>query len=183
MKYLIYLLAIILLLGLNAGIFSSFQIKGVMPNLLLLFMVLFSLDRGDSETRDNADFLVIAFLSGLFLDFSSTTFFGSFALAFLLISLVLRLSSRHLLVFEMNWKYYSAALAVSLAALSFFIWFYNLLCFRLGWAAYLLDGKVLRSGYLISLVYNLLLLYPMYLFAESVKRGIAYLSVQFRKIK
>ncbi len=45
MKYFVYLIFIFLLFSLNIGVFSFFQIHGVIPNLLLFLVVLFALEK------------------------------------------------------------------------------------------------------------------------------------------
>jgi cell shape-determining protein MreD len=83
MKYLIYLFAIIILLAVNIGLFNNLQIKGQIPNLLFLMTLFFVLE------KKSYDFFFISMVSGLFLDFFSTSFFGSFTVALLTLSLLL----------------------------------------------------------------------------------------------
>src|SRR3989344_6272424 len=102
MKYLIYLISIIVLLGLNLGLFNNFQINGQIPNLLFLFCLCFSLEKsakgGSASGGIDYDFFFVSFISGLFLDFYSTSFFGGFTLAFLCLSFLLHLMATNVIV-------------------------------------------------------------------------------------
>ncbi|SRR6266404_3075175 len=176
MKYLIYLLAIIILLGLNIGLFNNLQIRGQMPNLLFLLALYFSLDKKDF------DFFFISLVSGLFLDFYSAGFFGAFAMAFLLVSLCVHIFVSNVLVFELNWKSLSLALAVALAMLDFLVWFFGLLAFKFSWTSQYSGFRIFLSAFPAGLLYNWLLLYPMYWFSNFLRRLVDNLSLHRRGI-
>ncbi len=169
MKYLIYLLAIIILLGINLGLFNYLQIQNQMPNLLLLLTLCFALEKKDY------DFFFIAFVSGLFLDFYSTGFFGQFTLAFLLAAFFLHIFA-NILALEQNFKTLSAALAVCVIFFNFFVWLYSFAAFKLNWTGEYLDFKMLLKGLAASLVYSWLLLYPVYLLSQFLKRSLDRLN-------
>ncbi len=160
MKYLIYTLTIIILLAINVGFFSTINL---MPNLLLIFLIFHSLD------KENNDFFFIALASGLLLDFYSATFTGTFMLSFLIVGLILHLLATNVIVLEINWKIMAVLSAATLALTDVLVWFFSWSAFKLGWAKYLIDISMLRHRFLVDLVCNLLLLYPMYLLAGFIK--------------
>lgn len=163
MKYFIYLLSIILLLAVNLGLFGQFQLWNNVPNLLFLWLMFFCLD------KDNYDFLFIAFFAGLFLDFYSAVFIGSFIFSFLLIGSWQRLLVNRIVAFEANWKLQLAMLVTSLQLLDLMVWLYNLLVSKAGWAALPLSLRAIENNFFPQLIYNLLLFYPMYVLYHFVK--------------
>ncbi len=176
MKYVIYLISIILLLGINLGLFTQIPLKGQIPNLLFLFALCASLEKKDF------DFFFISFVCGAFLDFYSTGFFGGFTLAFLTVSLCMHLVASNILVMEFNWKTLSAALAVSLLTVDIILCLYGFMAFKFNWTSGYTGFKIIMSGFIPSLVYNGLLLYPVYLFSNFVKRTLDNFRVRSRGV-
>ncbi len=174
MKYFIYTLAIILLLGVNLGLFNNLQIRGQIPNLLFLFVLCVALEKKD------LDFLLIALVSGLFLDFYSAGFFGGFAFIFLGLSFLGYFFVNYLVVLEMNWKTLSAALLVGLLLFNLFLWLYGLIAFKLNWTGQYVSFKIFLRAFPASFIYNCLLLYPMYLFVNWLRRFVDNLTIRRR---
>src|SRR5271155_5350447 len=119
MKYVIYLISIIVLLGLNVGLFSNLQIQGQIPNLLLLLTVYFALD------KKGYDFFFTAFVCGIFLDFFSPGFFGAFTVAFLILALAINALVNSLMLLEINWKSLTLLLLGALVVVNFSVWLYG----------------------------------------------------------
>ena len=176
MKYIFYLLAIIFLLSLNLGLFNNLQIKGQIPNLLFLFSLFFAFEKKD------LDFFFVSFFCGLALDFFSTTFFGSFTLSFLIITLGLNLFVNNFAVVELNWKTLSLSLLLCLFALDLLLWLYTAMAFKLNWTQDFSGFTQYLSVFAPSFFYNLLLLYPVYLFANFLKNFTDSLSVRRRSV-
>jgi rod shape-determining protein MreD len=176
MKYFIYLIAIIVILGLNLGIFNSLQLYGQIPNLLFLFMLFFALE------KQEYDFFFIALLSGLFLDFYSAGFFGAYTFAFLAVGLSAHLFANNLLVLEIDWKSLSLLLLISLIFFNLLLWVYQFLAFKLSWSGQYVNFNVFTSQFLVSFIYNWLLLYPMYLLFTFLRSFIQNLSVRRRGV-
>ena len=164
MKYLIYFFTVVLLFSLNVGVFSYFPIRGALPNLLLIFIVVIALLK-----EELPEIYFVAFLSGLFLDFSTGVFFGSFTLAFLLLSFLFSLVLERILSFEVNWKYVIAFLVVALFFVNACIFSYNWAAYHIGWAQFDIEIKVIRDQFLPAVFYNLLLLYPVYVVASKLR--------------
>jgi len=164
MKYLVYTIAIIILFSVNISLFPLLKINGYMPNLLLLLLVFFAVE------KEGQDFFFVALLGGLFVDVHSAVFFGSFTLAFLCCALILHLASSQIIIFELNWKYLAGVVIFSTLFVLIFVWFYNFLAIKLGWYAGDLDFKSLPGKFFTESVYNLLLFYPIKYLVFIVKQ-------------
>jgi len=176
MKYPIYLIAIIILLGVNLGLFNSLQIQSQIPNLLFLLTLFFALEKKDY------DFFFIALISGLFLDFYSGSFFGGFTLALLAVSLCAYLFATNVLVVEINWKTLSLALLAALVFLNLIIWAYQLAAFKLGLSFQYTGIKIFVSKFLVGFLYNWLLLYPVYMIFTFLHKFVDNLSIRRRGV-
>lgn len=176
MKYFVYLLAIIILLGLNLGIFNFFPVSGQIPNLLFLLTLFFALEKKDY------DFFFVAFVCGLFLDFYSAGFFGAFTLAFLAVSVAANLFVNNVFVFEINWKTLSPALLAGLFFFSLLVWAYGLLAFKLSWGSQYVNIGVFISNFPVNFLYNWFLLYPVYLFFTFLRGLVDNLSSRRRGV-
>jgi cell shape-determining protein MreD len=176
MKYLIYLIAIIILLGVNLGLFNNLQIQSQIPNLLFLLTLFFALEKKDY------DFFFIALISGIFLDFFSAGFFGGFTLAFLAVAFGAHLVAANLLVAELNWKTLSLALLGALVFFNLTLWAYGLAAFKLSFSLQYIGIKIFTSRFLASFFYNWLLLYPVYLFFTFLHNFVDNLNIRRRGV-
>lgn len=174
MKYFIYIISIIILLGLNVGLFNNLQIRGQIPNLLLLLTLYCSLEKKGYE------FFFVAFIAGIFLDFYSVNFFGSFTLAFLVLALAIHFLSGSLMVLEVNWRSLTLLLLASLLLVNFTLWLYGFLAFKLNLTADYESIVVFIKSFPAEFFYNWLLLYPMYLLSNLLKRLIDNLKLRRR---
>ena len=98
MKYLIYSALLIILLGLNSELSAIFFSTPVRLNLLLYPVVFSALDSG------NNDYLFMAFLSGLLLDFYNASPFGVWLFSFLLIGAFSSWTAKTFLVYKLDLK-------------------------------------------------------------------------------
>jgi len=176
MKYLIYLIAIIILLGINIGLFNSLQIQNQIPGLLFLLTLFFSLEKKDY------DFFFVAMVSGLFLDFYSAGFFGGFTLAFLAVSLCAHLLMTNLFAAELNWKTLSLALLAALIVFNSIVWVYGLVVFKLNFGSQYTGIKVFVSQFSVNFLYDWLLLYPVYLYFTFLRNFVDNIAIRRRGV-
>ena len=176
MKYLIYLLAIVVLAGVNLGLFSNLQFFGQIPNLLLLFAVCASLDKQDY------DFFFIAFICGIFLDFYSATFFGSFTVSVLLLALSLHVLVNTLVLLELNWKSLSLLLLTAIILLDLFSWGYGFMAYEFGWSSNFIAFHSFMTAFASYFFYNLVLFYPTFLFYNFVRKIVDGLTIRRRGV-
>ena len=158
------------------GLFDHLSIKGQIPNLLFLFTLCCILEKEDF------DFFFVCLVSGILLDFYSTDFFGAYTLAFLIISFFLHLFINKLMFLGLSWKSLSLTLIFALFSLNFIVWLYVLISFKLGWAGHSQDFKVMLTGFLPSLIYNALFLYPVYIFSIYLKEFINNFYIRRRGV-
>jgi len=175
-KYLIYAIAIILLAGIHIGLFGYLKFFGVTPNILLLFVVGFCLQ------READDSFFIALVAGLFLDFLNGLFIGSFTLAFLLLALLLYFLIHRLVVFELSWRYLLAVAAASTVLADIFAWAASTAALHFGWAQVSIDAQVLKRHLPLEILYNLLLAYPLYALATWLQNFILQLQGKKHRI-
>lgn len=177
MKYFIYTIAIILLFGINLGLFGRLPIYGQVPNLLFLLVIYFALE------KKSYDFFFIAFLSGLMLDFFSAHFFGAFIFSLLFLSAALHLLARNFIVLELDKKALIAVLFGSWAILRLCLGLYSIMVFSFHLTSEAGGIKVYFNGFIWSLFYNLFLLYPVYLFYGYLKKIVDSLTAGRRTLK
>jgi len=176
MKYLIYLITIIFLVGLNLGLFNNLQLFGQIPNLPFLFTLCASLE------KKSYDYFFVAFISGVLLDFYSTSFFGSFTISLLLVALCLQALANIVAVFELNWKSLSLLLISAMVLLNLFYWSYAFAAYKFHWALDFIAFRSVTAAFLPSFFYNLIFLYPMFLLYNFVKKIIDNLSLRRTRI-
>lgn len=163
MKYLFNFLAVMLLLIVNIGFFGNFSIYGQIPNLLFLFALNFALD------KTSFDYIFVSFICGLILDFYSTSFFGSYTIAFLLTSVLCNLVIQNFIFLELNWKYFSLILFIGLSVLNFCLWLYGFMVFKFNWHYNYIQFNTYLNNFYIMYGYNWLLFYPIYLFYNKLQ--------------
>lgn len=176
MKYLIYTISIILVLGLNVGLFGNLQINGQIPDLPLLMVLFFALD------KKNWDFFFVAFAGGIFLDCYSAGFFGGFTLAFLVLALICHLLVSNLMVLELTWKNLVLLVFGALIVVDFCLWFYSLAAFKLGLSPDYSGLRVYADAFLPQLFYNLLLFYPTRLLCDFIKKTVENFTIRRRSL-
>ncbi len=176
MKYIIYLILIILLLALNVGFLSYIKIYGAAANLLLLLVILSALH------KDIDNFIFIAAVSGIVLDVYTGVFFGSFALAFLFAALLIRLIVERIVVHELDWKYVFLVAMAAIVFTDLFVWQYNLAAWRFSLSDFAFSFSTIKRHILPELFYNALLLYPVYILVHLAMLGVLEFS-RNRKLK
>jgi rod shape-determining protein MreD len=164
MKYPIYFIFICLLFGINLGLFSLFKIHGVAPNLLLLVVILFALE------KNNLDFLFVSLISGLFLDFHTGLFLGSFSFGLLILSFAINILARNLAIFEIKKRHIFLTLVVSILFLDAFLFGYNFFAFKLGQVKMLyVSLPSFKARFLAEVIYNSILIFPVFWAKEQVE--------------
>lgn len=156
MKYFVYGVFLAIMTGLMVGLSFVLSIKSQSPNLLALCVFVWALDKTEE------DYLILTFLSGLFLDFYSGLIIGSFSMPLIFCAVILRILVNNFAVLEKGQK------ALPLLLLPFMASFY-LLFYIFNWPLRILGGLALsfNPGFffwrlLISFLYSLVFFYPVY---------------------
>lgn len=87
-RYLVYTALIICCFLLQSSLFSYFALANVVPNLLIILTVSIAIIRGSTQG------MVIGFFCGLLMDTFYGSYFGMYALGFLLIGYILGIFNR-----------------------------------------------------------------------------------------
>lgn len=156
MRYFFYFIFLALICGISVGLAFKIPVYGQSPNLLLLVVFVYSLDK----TED--DFLLFAFLAGIFLDVFSGSLIGSFTFPFLLTSFVTRQIAENFLWLDRGRKTLPILL---LPFMAIFYGFYFSVNFALKSSAVGIFGAnylPFARDLLIAYFYNLILLFPVY---------------------
>ncbi len=176
-KYLIYLLSIIFLCGLNVGLAPYLRIYGQVPNFLFLIAVIWSVDKTDD------DFWFFALFAGLFMDFSAGAWVGTFAIPLLLVCLAIRLLVQNYLVLELSLKYLAIVLFPAQLLFYFGSVGYAFVFYKLGLAAYPPSASGWLGSWVAGFLYNAALLYPMYIAAGYLKTFLGKYVVREYKVR
>ena len=163
MRYIIYIVLLILLCGLSVGLSPLIKIHTQVPNLLFLLVWLWSLEKADD------DFLFLALVAGLFLDFFSGLSVGTFTVPLLLLALAGHLIIENFFVSELKLKYLALLLLPAQMLFVLLSLGVGLLLNRGGLWVSISSGGALVDNFVISFLYNLLLLYPVYVLINVVK--------------
>ena len=173
MKYIFYFLGIIFLITVNFGILHYFKLFGVVPNLLLIFLLVAATE------SQSLDFFYIAILSGLFLDAWSGLMFGSFTFVFLFLGFLLHLLNNNLVLPESAWKKLLIIVFFGTIVSVYGIWLYNRLALHWSWTSFLPEN--VRPNQVTAVVfYNLLACLPVYLFYNWMKGFVIKTAKLFR---
>ena len=176
MKYLFYLLSLIIIFGLNVGIFEALHLYLLVPSFIFILVLSFALD------RESYDFFFWALAAGLWLDFYSADYVGTYAVAFLLTAYLVHLVVVEVVVVEIGWKYLTFITAGSLALMYLIIWAFSAAAYRAGLAQAFMVFHPTWRGFVAELAVDLILLYPLFLFSEWLKLKIEQISVRHSRV-
>ena len=156
MKYLVYIIALIISVALTVGLFGNFRLAGVVPDLILLLVVVAAVE------LESRDFLFLSLAGGIWMDIFYGLPIGSFALGYALCGSLAYALFHSAAALEFNWKYFLSLVAGALILLYGWLWLYtNLLA-----AAHLSPLRVnlaqTARHFLFILIYNLILAFPVY---------------------
>lgn len=132
--------------------------------------------------KKDYDFFFIAFISGIYLDFFSAHFFGAFTFSLLFLSSILHIVTQNFIIRELNWKFVVGLLLSSLAVFRVFLWIYAIAVSVMHLSQPTEAINVYFNGFFWSFVYNLLLLYPVYLFYRYLKKLTDNFTVKRRSL-
>ncbi len=154
MKYLIYVGVIVLLLALEAGVFTQFAIRGAIPDLIFLMVIYFATKHEDLDSYG------IALLGGLFTDLYSGLPIGTMTLGYLIVAGLIHVVFHSVTIHEVRWK--QIPFVVSAAVVLLYGWMvgYTWLLVQIHLTGEVLVAADVRTRILPSLVYNFILLYP-----------------------
>ncbi len=164
MKYLLYLLILLLIIGLGFGLLVPLHLAAVIPGLLLVPVVCIAAEYG------SLDFLVFAIIGGIWLDLWYGLPVGSFSAILLLIGMFNYLIFHYWLFLEVTGAYYVGSVALSTALFALWPYLYSGFLYRLHWSSLFLSwSAVWRHGWPMVL-WNIVLAFPVYFVINSLLR-------------
>jgi len=166
-KYIIYFGVLVVLSGITLGFFNHYRIVGVAPNLLLLFTVFAALE------QKNLDFMFIAFIGGLFADSYTGVSMGSFLVGFLTIGFIGHIVHTRVVFLNSLWKYLPIAVVVAVLGVYAWVWVFNNILFYFHVWSVTVSTKAFRHMLPALLVYNIILMYPVYFVYTFVRNTVA----------
>jgi len=160
MKYLFYFFVLVILAGLQTGLFSYFRFFGATPNLILLFIL------GVCLQREGGDWIFVALMGGLLTDYSTGMLPGTFTISFLSAAVLLYLTIHNLVVFELNWKYLVGVVILFTLIANLLSWIISNFALMHSWTQAAIDLRVSAAQFLPATIYNIALAYPVYMLAS-----------------
>lgn len=172
MKYLIYILATIICLGINSGLFGLFPILHTTPQLVLLLLIIVAFEKPAPY------FLVIVFFGGLMLDLTTNVAIGSFIIGFLICAYLGRNLYKSVIPDGSLAKHLPWVVSLSIFVLYLWIWLYNMIVGTVITSAPDLIFKKIIVVFFGTTIYSLLLIYPMYFLVEQLDKLISALEAR-----
>lgn len=165
MRYIIYIIITGALVALTFGLFSVWGWHGFVPNFLLLMIVSLAL------AFHNSDYLLVAFLGGIWFDILYGLPLGSFSIPFILIGGGSSAIFQRWLFTEVTWRHFIITIAVATVALDFWLWLYTNLLFTVHWSPLAISGSQLLHNVVPVLIANVVLAYPVYVAVELIAQS------------
>jgi rod shape-determining protein MreD len=159
MKYLALLASIFILYIVGQIIVSYFAFFGLAPNLLLLLLIILAFD------EKSLNFLFIAIVGGLLLDFASGFPIGAYLLSFLVLGLVLHIVSSRMHILGFGYRVLPVIITLSVLITNAWLYIYLFLSGVFKLTPFTLSVQILSRNILWQVLYNLLLFLPVYGFS------------------
>lgn len=165
MRYIFYIIITGAIVALTFGLFSVWNWQGFVPNLLLLTIVSLAL------AFHNEDYLLFAFLGGIWFDILYGLPLGSFSIPFILIGAGSSAVFQKWLFTEVTWRHFLATIAIATIALHVWLWLYTNLLATVHWGHIAISGAQLVRVTIPELIANLVLAYPVYIIVELIAQS------------
>jgi hypothetical protein len=164
MKYLGYLVIIIIMLVLNFGVLAPLGLGWAVPSTILLLVLCIGLEYG------SLDFFFFAVIGGLWMDVYFALPIGSFTGAYILAGLAGWLMFQRLLLTEANWKYYLLFVVAAELMMLAWLWAYTNILFVFHWTPLAVSGAGIRHHFLALFVSALAGAFPIYIIVNYTAR-------------
>ncbi len=160
MKWLLYILIIVIVVLINQTIFRLTDFGFFVPDLLLLFslVVVWSLN--------NFDFLIFGILGGIWLEVFLGLPIGSLSLGLILVGSLAYLAINRWLFSEKPWQYFLGAVFLGTLLIRIWLWLFTTFLFNMEFTNLVVGIDYVWRGFLPALLVNLLLIYPVFAIVE-----------------
>jgi rod shape-determining protein MreD len=172
LKIFVYYIFAFFFYAMTVGFFNNFLLFGSVPNLLLILVVFLAVNEKGNF------FLILSFLAGLLLDFSTGLLPGSFALGFLFAAVLLSQIGQRTVSFERNWKFLPLAFMFCQGFIYLWIYWFCLLSAKFGQGQFVFSFLFLGKRFVWDTLYGLVLLYPAWKALAASKAVLSKFSLK-----
>lgn len=155
MRITLLLIATIILFGIMGGLLPTLSVAGVVPNLVLLFVLCLAIE-------PNNNFLLVAFVGGLLADMGTGAGLGTFTLGYMALGMLLHYIMNQFFFLQSGWKYLPIAVIGATVLLSVWSWAFTLLLVRFHLLPISVFAFPFSKHLIVQVVYSLIALYPIY---------------------
>lgn len=166
-RIIVYFLAVVLLLAINATM-PFFRQSA--PNLLFLLVIFMAF------RQDSVDFLWVAFFAGLILDVYSAPIFGSYLFSFLILAMIVNTTTRTFFSADPNLIYIATVIVISYLMLVGMIYILNALAFQFHNIVEPLSPLYLSQKIWFDLILNLIFAMPVYFLTQYLDQISLYFT-------
>jgi len=163
MRYIFYLLVLVLILTFSFGLLAPWGLGWAVPSILLIFVICLSLEQGSLH------FIFFALLGGLWLDVFFGLPVGSFPGAYVFIGWI-GYSMYQRLSLQSNWKYYLIFVGIAELFLALWLWGYTSILFRLHYSPIAVSGFQLLHHGIALVTAGLISAFPIYSIVNTATR-------------
>ncbi len=165
MRYIFYLIGIVVIIGITFGLFNVWGWHGLVPNLLLLIIISISL------AFNNLDYLIVGFFGGIWFDILYGLPVGSFSIPFVLSGLFSSLAFQRWFFTEVTSKHFILITLLATLLLNGWLWLYTNALYIVEWSPVAVYGNQMIRNILLLLIANMLLAYPVYVIVEMIAQS------------
>ena len=119
----------------------------------------------------NYDYLVFAFVGGLWFDVLYGVPIGSFTIPLMLIGFLSSFIFQKWLFTEVKWQHFLSGIVIATLVLHGWIWLYTNALFMVEWSPLSIAGTQLLRTTVFTLIANVLLAYPVYVIVELIAQS------------
>lgn len=164
MKWVIYVVLILLVVVINQTIFRVAGLGFFVPDLLLLLTL------SAVWSFNNYDYLIFGILGGTWLEVLSGLPVGSISVGLILIGSLAYMVLNRWLFSEKPWQYFLGAVVAGTMLLRLWLWLLTTFLANLDMVGVTVGIGYVWRGFLPALAVNLLLIYPVFILTEILAR-------------
>lgn len=163
MRYLVYFIIVLVLFSLTLVGLGSWLSVSALPSLLFIYTLVLSIQNEDG-------FYFFAILSGLYLDFSTNAYPGSYLFGFLVTVFLIRVVFDKLLFSERPARYMLIVTVCGTYFLAYWVYIYNQVFVWLRVEEVVLVFWPRPGVVLVQMLLHLVLLYPIYALDQYIQK-------------
>ncbi|QQS22636.1 hypothetical protein IPM19_03315 [bacterium] len=164
MKWLLYILIILLVVIIDQSVFNVFHLGSFTPDLLLLFTL------AVVWSFNNFDFLIFAALGGFWMETMMGFPVGSLIVGLILVGSLAYLVINRWLYSEKPWQYFLGAIIFGTIIVHVWMWAYTGALFAFNWSEVVVTSGTMLRTLLPAMLLNILLTYPILIITELLAK-------------